>query len=280
MVTLVDPRASTVAAQLAARWDILGEVCDLTPVDGSLVEALRASTSPTPHRVFVCYDDEELALSEALTAVELWHGGRRSIVVRLNRLARHGEVFHAPGRTIGEDIGGRLRLVGLTELACDPALIAKDLDERLAEAIHERYLLEQVRNGTRLDDPDRPAMRRWSDLPDTLRGANRAQAGDIGGKLTMIGATVAPRVDGGGSFAFSPAEVEALAVREHDRWCEERRGDGLVYGATRKGKYHPSLVSWAELPEPEREKDRQAVRNLPAILADVGLQIVRLDRHD
>ena len=35
-------------------------------------------------------------------------------------------------------------------------------------------------------------------------------------------------------------------------------------------KTHPLLVTWEELDEPEREKDRDAIRAIPRMLARVG----------
>jgi hypothetical protein len=35
------------------------------------------------------------------------------------------------------------------------------------------------------------------------------------------------------------------------------------------------LIKWEKLPEEEREKDRDAVRNIPEVLALVGLAVVR-----
>jgi len=40
-------------------------------------------------------------------------------------------------------------------------------------------------------------------------------------------------------------------------------------------KTHTSLVAWANLPEEEKEKDRDLVRGIPLILARVGYAIIR-----
>ncbi len=275
-VTLVDTDASRAAAEVNAGWDVIGEVCQLNPVDANLDAALRSLAGTPLHRSYICYDDEDLALREALSLVPLWRGGPDSVVVRLNRLDRHGEAFHAPSRYLLDDLDRRLHLVGVTRLACDPGIIGKDLVERLAEAIHEQYLLEQVRKGKSLGDPANPALRRWSDLPERMRRANHAQARDIGPKLHRVGCTVAPRAGSVERVTFAAAEIEVLAMQEHDRWCDERKSEGLVWGPKRDERHHPSLVPWDRLSEDDREKDREAVRNMSTVLADVGLQIVRL----
>jgi hypothetical protein len=63
---------------------------------------------------------------------------------------------------------------------------------------------------------------------------------------------------------------------EHQRWMRERHAQGYVYGPDREGKHHPDLVGWPDLSENAREKDRQAVREIPAILHEAGFQILRL----
>ena len=273
-VTLVDPHADAVVADLMARWDVVTEALDLRAVNGDLAKAFRDQPELRPHRAYICYDDEDLALREALTVASLWRGGPDSVVVRLSRLHRHGEAFHGrSGLPLLDDLGGRLRLVGVTKLASEDGVVERSLVEQLAQAIHEQYLIDQ-----RASPTPGGAYTPWRELSEGFRASNRAQAHDIGGKLAMIGCTVAPRVGPVEKFAFTAGELEELAVREHERWSAERTAAGWRYGSTRNNDklLHPSLVSWDDLPESEREKDRDAVRLLPAVLAQVGLRIVRL----
>jgi hypothetical protein len=45
----------------------------------------------------------------------------------------------------------------------------------------------------------------------------------------------------------------------------------------RTRKRHCSLVPWDELPESEKRKDRELVRQMPRILATVGFVMVKID---
>ena len=118
----------------------------------------------------------------------------------------------------------------------------------------------------------------WADLTDDLRAANVAQARDITRKLARVGCTVEP-LSGRRTrpVEFTEAEVEELSINEHGRWSRQRRQAGWRYGPVRDNaaKLHPCLVSWARLPESEREKDRDVVRRIPGLLAEVGLRILR-----
>lgn len=158
-------------------------------------------------------------------------------------------------------------------------MIAPDLVERIAAAIHARYIAEQTLDGATLDSS--PALVPWTELDDDKREANRDQARDIAAKLARIGCAVVPVDDPATdefAFAFTDAELERLSRDEHRRWSRQRRSAGWVYGAARddRSRRHPSLVPWSKLSEPERDKDRDAVRNIPAVLAAAGLRVVRL----
>ena len=73
-----------------------------------------------------------------------------------------------------------------------------------------------------------------------------------------------------GSGAMDPTQtlpadveqhVEWLAARVHEAWARERVAAGWRHGPARNDdrREHPSLVSFAELPESERQMDRTVV---------------------
>jgi hypothetical protein len=68
-----------------------------------------------------------------------------------------------------------------------------------------------------------------------------------------------------------------LARMEHARWNAERFLAGWSYAPGKKNverKTSPWLVGWGELPEEIREYDREAVRNIPHLVALSGRRIV------
>lgn len=70
--------------------------------------------------------------------------------------------------------------------------------------------------------------------------------------------------------------TEKMARNVHEVWAEGRMKEGWRYGPVRDdaAKTHPCLVSYEELPESEREYDRQtAVQTLKLILK-LGYNIV------
>ena len=71
--------------------------------------------------------------------------------------------------------------------------------------------------------------------------------------------------------------VEQMAKNVHEVWAAGRIADGWKYGATRddEAKTHPCLVPYEELPEYEKEYDRNtAISTLNFILAQ-GFSIIK-----
>jgi ryanodine receptor 2 len=69
--------------------------------------------------------------------------------------------------------------------------------------------------------------------------------------------------------------IERLAENAHEVWARQRLDQGWRYGPRRDdaNKEHPCLVTYDELPESEKDVDRQAViTTLKAIVA-LGCQI-------
>ena len=155
-----------------------------------------------------------------------------------------------------------------------PRRIRQDLTDQLARAIHQAYVDSRVARG---DSPQlNKSMRPWEELPEDLRRSNLAQAADIGSKVGEIGCAVIPESASAPDFAFTADEIQRLAQMEHQRWVKERQEQGTVYGPIRQGNQHPDLVDWQYLSEAAKDKDRDAIRELPAILRQAGFQILRL----
>jgi class 3 adenylate cyclase len=149
--------------------------------------------------------------------------------------------------------------------------------EELARAAHESYCAESRARGETA--ATNSSLLPWSELPEDLREANRSQVADIPNKLRLLGYELAPSHGLPPSeVTLTDAQVEDLARREHDRWMASRRRDGWTYAARRDNarKHHPLLIPWEELSEPEREKDRDTIRNLPRLVERAGLRLRRI----
>ncbi len=146
--------------------------------------------------------------------------------------------------------------------------------ECLARAAHEAYCHESKARGDTL--ATNPSLREWEELTEDLREANRAQVADIPNKLRLLGYELAPSHGVlPTQMAISDAQVERLAMLEHERWMADRRRQGWTFGPARDDarKRHPLMIPWDRLEEPEKEKDRDTIRNLPRLVEKAGFRL-------
>ena len=163
--------------------------------------------------------------------------------------------------------------------AATPAYCMSDIIETLAEFIHEQWRRGDWAKDKQLDVP-------YARLAPGAQDDNRAAARRIPEVLALAGLRAARREEAGSSAKPAAdeiarnveAHIELLAKAEHDGWMAQRVRSGWRYGPVRDNaqKLHPSIVAYGDLPEPEKEKDRVAVRNYPSQVREAGLDIVRL----
>ncbi len=70
--------------------------------------------------------------------------------------------------------------------------------------------------------------------------------------------------------------TEAIAENAHDIWARARMDEGWTYGPVRNDdlKQHPDLVSYAQLPDSEKEYDRLMAMNTLRLVRRLGFDIV------
>lgn len=215
-----------------------------------------------PGEVFA---SEEFAALVELDAAIRRHSGDPATAERAGFVCEY-----AGSMALAKDYPGRYRIYRLAP--------ARRLDiEELARAIHDLYCEEAQSRGKTLETNS--MLRRWDELPEDMRDANRAQAADIPNKLHMLGYELAHRQGVKPSeMRLDPERAEAVAKHEHDRWVNERLRSGWTYGNPRDNarKQHPLLVDWDQLPEKEKDKDRDTVSYLPALIERAGFQVRKI----
>ncbi|MCK4692397.1 MAG: hypothetical protein KAT23_02135, partial [Anaerolineales bacterium] len=117
----------------------------------------------------------------------------------------------------------------------------------------------------------------FAELSEDIKESNRNNVRDIPNKLTMVGYVMVPARSNEPPFDFPGSDLELLARLEHERWMREKLEAGWSHAAVtdKAAKLHQALVDWEQLPESEKEKDREMVRGIPRILAKAGYAIVK-----
>ncbi len=175
--------------------------------------------------------------------------------------------------------------------------------EKLAEAVHELFCEELKSQGYRAGDKTdnkkkiHSSLSKYEELPDDEKDQNRDQVRDIPNKLAQVGYVMMPARTSEPPFGFTDEDIELLATEEHERWMKLKIANGWRFDpqTDKENRLHSCLLPWdvgkeeqiqrspeerqalgtSDLPENEKEKDRQAVRNIAKILARAGYTIVR-----
>lgn len=75
---------------------------------------------------------------------------------------------------------------------------------------------------------------------------------------------------------------EAIAENAHDIWAEARKNEGWTYGPNRddEKKQTPCLVPYNELPEHEKEYDREMALQTIKLVYKLGYDLVKREETD
>jgi hypothetical protein len=158
-----------------------------------------------------------------------------------------------------------------------------DLLEKLAQAAHEVFCNELRRQDyqygpeTNIEKKTHNALVPYEDLLEEEKESNRNNVRDIPNKLSATGYVMIPARSNEPAFDFPGDDLERLAELEHERWMGEKLDSDWTYAerTDKDKKLHAALVAWEKLPDTEREKDRELVRQIPMILFEAGYTIIK-----
>ena len=279
-ITIIDKIAEQKKDLLYLRYPNLEKVCQLIPLEMDIKSKdfedghfLFSDNRECPLDViYICIDNNSFALSTALTLHQRLRNNSIPIVVRMSREA-------GLTKLLKDDIHrfGRIKGFGFLDRVLNAELLDIGTHEILARNIHEEYIKEREKEGETLRI--NPNLVSWEILPGDVKESNRRQADYIGYKLNAIGCYIVPMYDWKAEpVEFAPDEIELMAKIEHNLWMEEKLKEDWKYAPGLKNpkkKTSPFLISWSQLPEEEKEKDRDTVRKIPIYLSKAGFKIYR-----
>lgn len=237
-----------------------------------LEAALRARGPASAFVVSTGQDAQNIALSLALRRacnVELAPGrplAPAPIYMKESSASEFSKLYAAGDTT--EKLDAYLQAFGAWEDLARRTLVLEGALDKGAAIAHEMYG-KAVSAMSRKDLE--AAAKRWEDIPETYRNANRASADSAPVKLWDMGfAPASSKKTAGRVETIEPeaALMDQLAEREHDRWVAERLMSGWRPGPERNNelRVHPMIKPFADLSEAEVDKDREQVRAAIAIL--------------
>ncbi len=259
----------------------------LGPNPSSVYDLTYPIRRATLLRALLGLGEEELkidsGLLHALLNVRTYHHGARSFEKIVSALAQSRDDSRISRSGLPRDLSRDTDVADLQRLMDQRSAFKTHADlEALAAAVHSGFLQGAERStldAAVRDEPHtawtiHPAVARtYESLSEDMKASNRAAARRIPDHLALINFVVAPQVLGEGASWREPLEaaiekhLERLAPAEHLGWWAEREANGWVHGVRDNTlKHHPDLDVWAKLSPSSQDKDRSAIRNIPAVL--------------
>jgi len=148
-----------------------------------------------------------------------------------------------------------------------------------ARTLHNDYARTQIARGETAEN--NPSLIAWSELPGHKKKANQRAAAHIDVKLRICGCVAYAQEASAAEVQYPPDDhaLQLLAQLEHRRWMADKHLAGYSYGPKRDEDQmlHPDLIPWEQLTEADKEKDRDNIRRIPALLKLQHQKICRLD---
>jgi len=146
--------------------------------------------------------------------------------------------------------------------------------ELLGREIHKDYLKKQKERKQKIE-----VNEDYDQLEASVRYSNLRQAMNMDRNLRKLGYAFAPDDYDAEAVLELPTDIiRRYAMMEHADWVAGKERFGWKYGEVRdnKERLHPCMVPWEELPEPEREKDRDIARNTIKLSKLVKMKVIKL----
>jgi hypothetical protein len=279
-ITVIDRNAEQKCEVLSIRYPQLPKRCELKPLSIEF-------DSPTFYRadflftggevvdcIYICLDDDSRGLSASQALLRRLPQQQTPLVIRTQGTASLAGFLSSSEE--GGTVFQHVHTYGLLDRTCRPELLSSGPHEYLARALYEQYARQQAKAGS----VGESANLNWAQLPEAIKEANRKQVDRIGANLEGVGCRIALLIDWDSPpIEFTDEEIEVIARREHEGWCDDLRQGGWDFAPgprNTKKKTHPDLIEWEHLPESEKEKNRAPARELTAFLTRAGYRIDRL----
>ena len=148
--------------------------------------------------------------------------------------------------------------------------------EKIAPAIHETYCeLEDKK-----DEKKPKTNKDFESLNEFFKNSNLAAATRMLKLMAIVGLTlengIASEEEENSVRHYLEYYLLALADAEHEEWMEWHFSQGWHYNKDRinEKKLHPCLLPFSKLTDPDKEKDRNAIRHFPDFVRKADMKII------
>ena len=287
-ISVVDKFAEKKGNRFLHEYPMFGEICDITFnnldiddinfLNGSFLVELGGRDFVT--QIIVCLEQETTGLVSGLHLMHLFKGTRCPLLIRVNvETELMGFLQNDTSSPNSNNENNQcIHAFGSIAGSCSSQMVLNEEQDRMDRIVHAAYVCVKLAKDK--DSAKDASMLPWDDLSEDLKESNRQQTEHIEVKLRAIGCRKRPIPQSGPTdFTFTIEEIELLANMEHYRWNAERFLDGWTWTEGEKelgNKKSPYLVEWKDLSEKIKDYDRNTVREIPAVLAEIGEEIERI----
>jgi len=215
--------------------------------------------------VAVCLDNDTRSLTRGLDLAEKLQSFKVAVIARMEEDVGLASLLTCEGSC--HPAVCCLTVFGQINRVCALERLMSDRLDRIARRLHENYLAVARQDPNKRQDDE--ALREWEHLPECYKDTNRHVADHVDVKLRAVGLPDGKTL----ARAFTDAEMDMLSRMEHARWAADRLLAGWRLAPPPKNerlKTNPNLVPWEQLDDVNKEKARQAVRELHQWLSSSG----------
>ena len=275
-ITVIDLHADAAIDELLENKPQLKTVCQFEAVQLDVSSNTRLFSALATvqldasfEQVYICLGDSILSMQVCLALMQSRANRTVPLWVRLENRSGLAELLK--DQISKQSARDQLHCFDIYEQTCSHTLVVGGEHELLARKLRENFL-QELGTKSALEQ----LKLSWEEVPEEEKQANRAQADRIYRLLQAAGYEVNALTDwDAADRTFNKGDVEAMAQMEHRLWCDWKRSQGWRAGEARNPrlKTNPDLVEWEDLEEVEKDKNRNFIRKLHALLAEIGLQI-------
>ena len=250
---------------------------DFTTQTAGIIAALPAGAFTS---VFLSGHDEHEALAEALILREHLPRNER---FRVLLAAAEGSVVHDivshSAQHSGSPLSRWIRFIPTHRQACGREAVFEESLDRVARRIHEVWYAEtsnairEVEQAEAEKLASKPTYRRWEELSEEQKDANRFAADHVEIKIRAIGLDPSRQQEWSDAWGrLSEQELELLSRMEHERWCALKWLAGWQKGPRDEARrFHDNLVPYDDLDEMTKDYDRtQAQKAVEYLKVDMS----------
>lgn len=277
-ITIIDKQAKRKTSALCLRYPKLNKIARLgvldMDVESQQFHIARFLEDPDERSnlraIYICFDNQTLALTAGLNLAARTQGRDLTIVVRMAQESGLASLIGAYDSTAQGKPS--LTAFGVLDRTCVTNLEQYYTINIVAKALHHDVANSLRRNSD--DDEKENILRPWEELPQGCRESFLQEAAALYEKLSSVGCLIAPQTNWDAElFQFTHEELDEIGATEEDQRVYVEAPESFKMET--KEDAGPDSHCYPQ--KRGHLMNLDDAKSIPRILASVDLEIYRLD---